>query len=548
MEYLFLPLILAAIIIWFVATFMRSRYLIHMMQLEGYKNDSFSKWLIDFGYRAFYMKLKLSAVASIAVVVLATVMGKIEEPTVMGGVILAWSAFIVFGMKFKREKLKKDLVFTQRVKRLFAIQIIFNVVAVAVAITLLKLFIDSRSTVVAIMLVLGSVMVYFEPYILMVSNVIAKPIEERVNRKFFVMAQKKIRGMSDLKVVGITGSFGKTSTKFLMATILSEKYKTLKTPESYNTPMGVSKVINETLDSSYEAFVAEMGARNVGDIAEMGELVGHGVGVLTSVGPAHLETFKSIENIMKTKYEIIDSLPPDGIAVFNYENEYVRKLADGTKDKRKLVYGISDRENLDVYARDIMVNATGSEFILGNKDGSEISCKTNLLGEHNILNLLAGAAVGLALGLTMEEIARGISKVEPVPHRLQLINPGTGVIIIDDAFNSNPVGSKAALEVLSQFQEGRKIIITPGMIELGDEEYEANKEFGRNIGKHCDYAILVGKNRTKPIYEGVIESGFNANNVFVVAKLDDATAKLQTIVRPKDVVLFENDLPDNFNE
>lgn len=548
MERLFLPLIFAAVAIWIAASFTRSRYLIHMMQLEGYKNENFTKWLDEFGYRAFYMKLKLSTIASIAVVLLAVFMGKHQVPTVIGGVILAWCAFIVFGMKTKKEKLKKDLVFTQRVKRLFTIQMVVNLAIMAVFVVLLRAFIEEKTLSVALTLAIGSIMLYFEPYILMLSNTIAKPIEEAINRQFFVAAQQKIRGMEDLKVVGITGSFGKTSTKFLMATILSEKYKTLKTPESYNTPMGVSKVINETLDDSYEAFVAEMGARNVGDIAEMGELVGHKIGVLTSVGPAHLETFKSIRNIMKTKYEIIDSLPPEGLAVFNYENEYVRELADDTVDRRKMVYGISDREKLDVYARDIKVNATGSEFVLGSKSGEEISCKTNLLGEHNILNLLAGATVGLALGMTMEEIARGISKVEPVPHRLQLINPGTGVIIIDDAFNSNPVGAKAALEVMSQFEEGRKIVITPGMIELGDEEYEANKEFGRNIGKHCDYAILVGKNRTKPIYEGVIESGFDPKSVFVVAKLDEATAKLQTIVRPKDIVLFENDLPDNFNE
>ena len=154
----------------------------------------------------------------------------------------------------------------------------------------------------------------------------------------------------------------------------------------------------------------------------------------------------------------------------------------------------------------------------------------------------------MSMGMTFEEIARGISKIQPIPHRLNLIDSGTGVIVIDDAFNSNPIGAKAALDVLSQFKEGRKIIVTPGMVELGAMEEEANREFGTNIGKVCDYAILIGKKRTKPIYEGLMEVNFNPDNVFVVNNLNEATERLASLTKPKDVVLFENDLPDNYNE
>lgn len=547
---LFLPLLAVSVIIWVVSVFLRSRYLIHMMQLEGYRNNNFRKWLIDFNHKAYIGKLKLGTIASIIAIVVMVV-GILTEAfseTIYFISILAWCAFTVYGMMVKREKAKKDLVYTARVKRLFAIHMAINVVSIGIVIALLRIVAKGNPMDVPFAFLIATVMVYFQTQVLMLSNTLAKPVEESINKKFFVAAQKKIRSMDNLKVVGITGSYGKTSTKFLMATILEEKFKTLKTPESYNTPMGVSKVINETLDPSYEAFVAEMGARNIGDIKEMSELVGHKIGILTSVGPAHLETFKSIENIMNTKYEIIEALPEDGIAIFNYDNEYVRQLADRTTKLKKLVYGIEDIDRVDVYAKDIKVMETGSEFTLGVKGGEELSCRTSLLGAHNILNLLAGASAGIALGMTLEEIARGMAKVEPVPHRLQLINPGTGVIIIDDAFNSNPDGAKAALDVLSKFESGRKIIITPGMIELGDKEYEANKEFGKNIAKVCDFAILVGENRTKPIREGIEEQGFDSNSLFVVSKLDYATQVLQKIVRPKDVVLFENDLPDNYNE
>ncbi|MEY8302794.1 UDP-N-acetylmuramoyl-tripeptide--D-alanyl-D-alanine ligase [Anaerosalibacter bizertensis] len=382
---------------------------------------------------------------------------------------------------------------------------------------------------------------------MILANAIVNPIEKRINTYYYTMAQEKIKSMDDLDTVGITGSFGKTSTKFIVDTILKEKYRVLKTPESYNTPMGISKVINSKLTNDYEIFIAEMGARYIGDIKEIAKLVHPKIGVITSIGPAHLETFKNIENIMKTKYELIEELPSDGIAIFNYDNKYLRKLADKTF-KEKILYGLENQEKLDIYATDIEVSELGSSFILKDKSGEEIKCTTKLLGKHNIYNILAGASVAKALGLTFEEIRRGIAKIEPIPHRLNIINPGTGVIVIDDTFNSNPVGVKAALEVLNQFKEGRKIIITPGMVELGDKEEESNREFGVRISTVCDYVILVGKNRTKPIYKGLKESGYNENNIIVVQNLDEATKEFQKIVRPKDVVLFENDLPDNYEE
>ena len=152
-----------------------------------------------------------------------------------------------------------------------------------------------------------------------------------------------------------------------------------------------------------------------------------------------------------------------------------------------------------------------------------------------------------SLGLSFEEIKSGIGKIEPIRHRLNIMTPDTGVIIIDDAFNSNPIGAKAALDVLSEFKEGKKIIVTPGMVELGSMEEEANREFGINIGKVCDYVILVGEERTQPIYEGLMEANFNKNNIYIVNSLDESTEYIGKLAKAKDVVLFENDLPDHYN-
>lgn len=547
MENLFIPMVVLSAIVWGVAIYFRSRFLLHMMQLEGYKNNNFLKWTKEFKHKVYDKKLGIALIL-IAVITGALYSRIIESNELMYVYFIIWALIMLFSINFKKEKAKLELVYTDRAKRLLKSHFIVNALILIITSVAYFIFVDNTIVGFTVSLMISTFIYYLNPYVLCLANIAVAPVEKKVNQYYFDMAQEKIKSFKDLKVVGITGSYGKTSVKFVTAKILEEKFNVLKTPESYNTPMGVSKVTNGELSGEHEVFIVEMGARNIGDIKEMAELASPKIGILTSIGPTHLETFKNIENIMKTKYELIEGLPSDGIAIFNYDNEHIKKLADKTF-KEKILYGMADIEKLDIYATDIEVSEVGSTFTLGDKEGQKVKCTTKLLGKHNISNILAGAALGKALGLTLEEISSGIAKVEPVPHRLQLIvNPATGVIVIDDAFNSNPISSKAALEVVSQFKEGRKIVVTPGMVELGEDEDKENKEFGRNIAKSCDYAILVGKNRTKPIQEGIKEIGFKEENLFVVASLDEATQLLGTILRPKDVVLFENDLPDNYNE
>lgn len=493
---------LAILVITLIFISKRSKDSLHMVQLEEYNSNNYRKWILSNKDRAYSFEKNTYPV-------------------------------------------KKPLVFTQRATRLYVANLVISGLLIALPI-MMYVFIDNVFIFVPILLV--AFLVYrFQPDTMLLSNILMVPIEKSINQGFYNSAQNKIKMREDLTVVGITGSFGKTSTKFIIGTILQEKYNVLNTPESYNTPMGLSKVINNDLNKDHEVFIAEMGAREIGEIKEVAELCQPNIGVITSIGPVHIETFKNIDNIMKTKYELIEELPADGVAIFNYDNIHLKKLADKTF-KEKVLYGLEDVQNLDVYADDIVVSELGSTFTLRDKEGNSVSCTTKLLGKHNIYNILAGACIAISMGMTFEEISKGISRIEPIPHRLNIIDSGTGVIVIDDAFNSNPIGTKAALDVVSQFKEGRKIIVTPGMIELGAMEEEANKEFGVNIGKVCDYAILVGEKRTKPIYEGLMEANFNPSNIFIVNNLDDATERLGKITKPKDVVLFENDLPDNYNE
>lgn len=532
------------VLLWILIIIFRSKFFLHIIQLEGYKNEEYKRW-IKTSPKAYPKKIKISLIILTAVLLLYIIF--IKSNILLYIYIGLWVLLTLGTLDFKKEEPKKKLEFTPRAKRLYISSLLVNILQLLILFIIIKILFSNGKTSITIILYGLFIINFLQGRNMILANAIVNPIEKRINTYYYTMAQEKIKSMDDLDTVGITGSFGKTSTKFIVDTILKEKYRVLKTPESYNTPMGISKVINSKLTNDYEIFIAEMGARYIGDIKEIAKLVHPKIGVITSIGPAHLETFKNIENIMKTKYELIEELPSDGIAIFNYDNKYLRKLADKTF-KEKILYGLENQEKLDIYATDIEVSELGSSFILKDKSGKEIKCTTKLLGKHNIYNILAGASVAKTLGLTFEEIRRGIAKIEPIPHRLNIINPGTGVIVIDDTFNSNPVGVKAALEVLNQFKEGRKIIITPGMVELGDKEEESNREFGVRISTVCDYVILVGKNRTKPIYKGLKESGYNENNIIVVQNLDEATKEFQKIVRPKDIVLFENDLPDNYEE
>ena len=174
-------------------------------------------------------------------------------------------------------------------------------------------------------------------------------------------------------------------------------------------------------------------------------------------------------------------------------------------------------------------------------------CKTQLLGELNIRNIVLCAAVCLKLDMTLSEIASGISRLRPVEHRLQLLNPSGGVNVIDDAFNSNIRGATQAFNVLKDFP-GKRIVVTPGMVELGSREEEMNREFGRAMAPCCDLAVLVGKKRAAAIADGLKQAGFAPNRIVTVSSLVEATEYLTTAVQKGDTILFENDLPDNYQE
>ena len=533
------------ILFWLCLCQLKLKQGLHIIQLEGYNSDKYINWMVNNKNKVHTKNDKIYAAILIVFSTVLIIISPIESPIYPLIYSIISLLFFLINAKSKEEA-KKPLIFTPRAKRLYGISIFLVFFDLILTLLIVKWITKDILSYFPVWAGILTIIYYFSSFYIYGANYIAKPMEERINKKYYIQASEKIKKMN-INSVGITGSYGKTSTKFITETILKEKYKVLKTPESYNTPMGISKIINNELTDDYDVFIAELGATKTGDIDEVAKLTNPKIGIITSIGPCHLETFKSIDNIMRTKYELIENLPDDGIAIFNYDNEYVKRLADKTF-KEKLLYGIDNIEDTDVFATNIHVDSLGSSFSLCIKSLGVIECRTKLLGKHNILNILGGAAIASVLGLSLDEIKRGISNLETVEHRLQLIDNGLGILVIDDAFNSNPDGAKAALDVLNSFTDRRKIIVTPGMVELGDIEETENFKFGEQIASVCDIAILVGKKRTLPIYQGMKKHNFNEDNLYVVNSLNEATEILKTLTKVNDVVLFENDLPDTYDE
>lgn len=431
-----------------------------------------------------------------------------------------------------QKKEKKKFVLTPRMKRLYGMLALALLGIQAAFFWGLGYPLGAYGAIIALL-----------PLLVPLAAILVLPVEKLIFRLYFQDAARKLMENDRLIRIGITGSYGKTSTKFILAEILSQKYNVLATPASFNTPMGVTRVIRERLTPSHQVFIGEMGARHVGEIKELCRLVHPQIGILTAVGPQHLDTFKTLEQIEKTKYELIDALPDDGLGVFGADDAIVSRLY-GRTEKPKLLIG---KAGADAWAENVRVSPEGSHFLLCLKGWEPLPCETRLLGEHNIQNILVACAVAKQLGLTREQIARGIQALRPVEHRLQLLRSAGGITVIDDAFNTNPRSSKEALKVLSSFP-GRRVIVTPGMVELGAEEERFNYEFGQEMAKRVDVAVLVGKRHTAPIVRGLRESGFSEDNIHVVPSLEEAVALNRTLLRPGDVVMYENDLPDHYSE
>lgn len=501
---------------------MSNRRGLHIMQLEHYYKDRYLKWIKENKSEVFNIKkIILLLISSIVIILNENI-----------GVILTILTYLLIIIMFPRKKEKKPFVITKRVKRQLWR---YNDLIIFLAILLNVL----NKVYYVILLNIIAMISYIFVYLVVSRN---DKLEESINKKFCKNASNKLKENTELKVIGVTGSFGKTSTKHVINSILSQKYNCLMTPASYNTTMGVVRTINEELKPIHNTFICEMGAKYIGDIKEICDIVHPDFAVITAVGPQHLDTFKTVENVAKTKFELVDSLDNEnGFAFVNWEDENIKKVKI---TKNFVKYGL--HKDSDYYADNMEINEKGSTFDVVMPHNRRINIKTKLLGKLNVLNIVCGVAVADKMGLSEEQIKMGVKFIKPVEHRLELKQNPNGSIIIDDSYNSNERGAQMALEVLGSFKRKQRILITPGIVELGEKSYEINKKLGKLATKYSDFIILVGEKQAGPMLDGVKEAKYPEKQTMVAKNLDEAIKKMYELMNENTIVLLENDLPDNY--
>ncbi|MBP5151567.1 MAG: UDP-N-acetylmuramoyl-tripeptide--D-alanyl-D-alanine ligase [Lachnospiraceae bacterium] len=510
------------------ALFLAMRHNMHMFQLNEYTYDKHFNW-IKKNLRQQWLLYLLSVLGIL----------RLFFPVLgldIGIYLVLWLIILVY-RAIRRLNTKKKLVYTARVKRM--IFTIGFIAALASVLTFLFAGIEPLAGVF-------SILVGTQWFMVMVASIINRPLELCINRHYINDAKRILKSMPDLKVIGVTGSYGKTSMKYYLQTLLQDRFSVLVTPGNFNTPLGVTRTVRSYLKPTHEIFICEMGAERVKEIKAVCDIAHPHMGVITSVGPQHLETFKSMENIQKTKFELADALPEGGMIFLNGDNEYIKDYADKHPDRYKnKTFYYSEGSGEGYRATDIKVSRTGTEFKAITPTGEEETFTMKLIGAHNVINVVGAIAVANSLGIALKDLKGLVRKLRPVEHRLQMKEQGN-VTIIDDSYNSNPVGSKAAVETLALF-DGLRILITPGMIELGAKETEYNYKFGTYAAKCCDYVLLVGKKRTEPIREGVLSEGFPEDRCIAFDRIEEAMSFACSIKGSEHkYILLENDLPDNY--
>ena len=519
----------------------KSKRSLHMLQQNLYnENNRYIKWVMKNPKQFIGLDIIILCISLIGIFVVY------DLSFISTLLILTISLFqILIGYNWYKniinDQNKKKLVITARIKRLiFTTTILYSIPFI-----ILLLNLDNSKTCWLIILIEG-LMLYLNSFVVFISLLINMPVEKCVYLHYKTKAQKKLKTMNNLKIIGITGSYGKTSSKNILSDILNVKYNALPTPRNLNTYNGLIMTVNNNIDKFTDIFIAEMGAYVRGEIAGLCKLVHPKYGILTRIGTAHLESFGSEENIINGKFELIELLPQDGFAILNGDDE--KQVNYKLKNNVKVIWIGIDNEDADVRATNIKCSSKGTSFNVIFKDtGEKYEFHTNLLGKHNVYNILSAIACGKEFEIPIEDLQRAVSNVRPIEHRLELKRLGN-FYQIDDAYNSNPVGAKNACEIL-KMMPGMKVVVTPGMIELGDKEEEYNEKFGEQIAEAADIAILIGEKRTKPIKEGLLKKGFDKENIIVFNDVRESFPFIMELANNKEVyALYENDLPDMFNE
>ncbi len=354
-------------------------------------------------------------------------------------------------------------------------------------------------------------------------------------------AVKKLKERKDLLVIGVTGSYGKSSTKDYLAQILATRFPTLKTHGTNNTPIGIAKTILDQLDKTIKIFVVEMGAYKRGEISSMCKIVHPKIGILTAVNDQHLSLFKTIENTKKAKYELIDSLPKNGLALFNGNNQITEAMFTRTK-KPKVLYTTNtasqktdQKQSKIIKAYNIEVKKNELIFDV-DIDEETLHLRTPLLGAHNIENILPGVYLAKHLGMKTKQIQDAVAGLKSLPKTMIRYVLSNGVTIVDDTFNANPEAVVAALSYIKIYSKKRILVLQP-MIELGKRAKDEHYRVAKEISKTCDHLFLTNGNFYSAVMRGIHDG--KGKCIVEVGNANTIAEYLQNHTKKDDVIAFE---------
>lgn len=542
-------LLVLVALIWLAGTIYRIYQQARYFQIEEYKNIRYLRWI--FAERLRWLPTRSAAVVFVGLaltVMLAEAPGDLL-PSLLGMVIAAaavWPA--------RQKEVKKAFRATSRAKRLLGTGFVVAVLFSALILVIANRLPDISPLPFVYIALSGFLQFLLAPLFLIAANVLMLPVEAFFRRRFVQRARRVLDEVQP-SVIGITGSYGKTSTKSYLAHILNGRYRAYPTPKSYNTLMGVTLAINNDLadNRSIDYFIVEMGAYVPGEIQEICDLTHPRIAIITEVGPQHLERFGTLENVATAKYEIIKALLPDGLGVFNWDNPHVRAMYQrGYPSQRIAVSREVDPANMPAggprfVASDISETLNATSFTVTDvQTGQSELFTTPLLGLHNVTNILLATAVAVHEGMSLRDVAWRVRDLRPAEARLVRQTTPEGITVINDAYSANPTGAAQALRVLGMHTSGRRLLITPGMIELGPLMESENRRLGEIAAQHATDVILVGKKQAEPIQQGLLAAGFARDKLHVVDTLAESVAWYRLNLKPGDTVLFLNDLPDTY--
>jgi UDP-N-acetylmuramoyl-tripeptide--D-alanyl-D-alanine ligase len=514
------------------------RYLRYFQQ-EEYNGARFKDWLL--GKRTFDTKGTYVALIATVASKFGTG-GRMVDCLVVCVMAAAILVFIGFKEEDPRQVGKIKLKMTDRATAIYNLAL--GLYAIATILIISGTYFLGAGDSIYIYCLVALVLIQSAPIWIVIANAILWPNELK-KQQAFLQEAKDILADYQPYTIGITGSYGKTSTKAILGSILEAIEPTFWTPGSINTEMGITRQIRENLKPQQELAIIEMGAYQIGSVAKLCRFTPPNAGLVTAVGLMHLERFGGVENIYKAKCELPQAIPADGLLVCNGDNPGARKMAGEYTKATTLLYGLEPEiGHLDCWMSDIKAGMDGTTFVI-HWQGREYPGFTKLLGAPMLSNLVGSFTMACALGKDPDYVIAAIANIEPANSRLNLRKNGDG-FILDDSYNSNPIGFASALEVLEALDGGRKILMTPGMVELGDVQAAENRQVALKAATICDLAIVVGDTNKEALKAGLLEGGLAPEKLMEFPNRDLALAYLTSPEhrQAKDMILIENDLPD----